>query len=131
MEDQGAYHRSIFVGAELRTYKHDPRVEIRPYCKNLEHIKKDGAQHYKMFKGRSSFTSDAVRYGSVMTAFCRVEMNSHSNRIMIESARNVINELIMVGIHKSIIRKALNGMIDRNVRRSGPWRVLRNEISRH
>jgi hypothetical protein len=82
VEDLGTYHRSIFVGAEIRTYKgRIPRVELRPYCKNLEHIRRNGMQHYKMYKGRSSFTSDAVRYGSIMTAFCRIEMNSQTNRV--------------------------------------------------
>jgi hypothetical protein len=132
VEDLGTYHRSIFVGAEIRTYKgRIPRVELRPYCKNLEHIRRNGMQHYKMYKGRSSFTSDAVRYGSIMTAFCRIEMNSQTNRVLVEAARNVINELMIVGMHKAIVRKALNGMVDRNSTMRGAWKTVLNEIGRY
>jgi hypothetical protein len=133
VDDCGTYRKSVFVGAELRTDKRTFAIEMHPHMKNWESIMESKRQLFKMFKGPASFTSDRSRYGSVVTALCRMQTQSTNDEIMLASARKMITELRVVGMSKALIRKAVNTMISRNsamMTTRLAWERARDEICR-
>ena len=97
-----------FIGAHIQIHKHLKNLPlIQTQCKNWDDLRKVGSQKFLRLVHASSYTSNSVKYGTIIGEFIRQKTYTNDPDLLNTVNKKLCIELLSIGYSKKQLKNLL------------------------